>query len=320
MEPFEFVTSDGVRLGGYRWRPPGTPRGAVQIAHGMGEHAARYDRVGRALAGRGYLVVADDHRGHGRTAASGGFGDIGTDGWNRMIADLAEINAWLTEEAPGAPRVLLGHSMGAMLSQQYAYRHGDTLDALVLSGSPGLGAALQLFVSHTVARFERWRRGATAESPLLQRMLFGSANEGFEGSTGFEWLSRDVEEVAKYAADPQCGFVLRAGGLCDLFAGAREARSPRRHEAIPKALPILVFAGADDPVHGGGKGIDRLLAAYRRAGLENVESRLYPGGRHEMFNETNREEVTADLLAWLERALSGGLPRTAAPRSSPSAR
>jgi alpha-beta hydrolase superfamily lysophospholipase len=147
-------------------------------------------------------------------------------------------------------------------------------------------------------------------------MLFGSANEGFEGSTGFEWLSRDVAEVARYVEDPRCGFVLRTGGLCDLFAGAREARSLRRLRGIPRSLPVYVFAGSDDPVHGEGKGIERLLAAYRRAGLERVDSRLYAGGRHEMFNETNRDEVVADLVAWLDRALSGG-PRTAAPRSSP---
>jgi alpha-beta hydrolase superfamily lysophospholipase len=303
MESFEFQASDGARLRCCRWRPAGPPRATIQIAHGMGEHAARYDRLGSVLAAQGYLVVADDHRGHGHTAAPDALGDIGTDGWNRMIADLAEINAWLAAEAPGVPRVLLGHSMGAMLSQQYVYRHGGTLDALVLSGSPGMGAALGLFVSHTIARFERWRRGATAESPLLQQMLFGKSNEGFEGSTGFEWLSRDEVEVAKYAADPLCGFVLRTGGLCDLFAGAREARSRRRHETIPKALPIYVFAGADDPVHGGGTGIERLLAAYGRAGLENVEARLYPGGRHEMFNETNRDEVVSDLLAWFDRVL-----------------
>jgi alpha-beta hydrolase superfamily lysophospholipase len=310
MERFELVASDGVRLKCLRWTPTGVPRAAIHIAHGMGEHAARYDRLGTRLVAEGFHVVADDHRGHGETAAPGRLGDIGPDGWNRMIADAAEINAHLASVAPDAPRVLLGHSMGAMLAQQYVYRHGGTLDALVLSGSPGLSAAFAAWLSHTIARFERWRRGPGEESPLLDRMIFGSANDPFKGPTGFEWLSRDAGEVAKYVADAKCGFVLRTGGLCDLFAGVREVRSRGRFGAIPKHLPILVFAGADDPVHGGGKGIERLLAAYAAAGLEGVSSRMYAGGRHEMFNEINRDEVTDDLLAWLDQALTRSTRRS----------
>ena len=303
METFHFATSDGAELQCYRWRPLRRPRAAVQIAHGMGEHAARYVRIGERLANEGYLVVANDHRGHGETAAADRLGDTGTDGWNRMIADLAEINAHLAKLAPDVPRVLLGHSMGAMLAQQYLCVHGDTLDASVLSGSPGLGAPLALWLSHTIARFERLRLGPDAASALMQRLLFGSANDSFEGTTGFEWLSRDADEVARYVADPKCGFVLRAGSLCDLFAGARWTRKRAATARIPNDLPIYVFSGTDDPVHEKGKGLDRLLAEYRGAGLANVSEKRYPGGRHEMFNETNRDAVVDDLLAWLDRTL-----------------
>jgi alpha-beta hydrolase superfamily lysophospholipase len=303
MESFDFAASDGVHLHCYRWRPSFPPRAAMHISHGMGEHAARYKRVGDRLAAEGYLVVADDHRGHGETADPQRLGDIGADGWNRMIADMLEINAHLGELAPGAPRVLLGHSMGAMLAQQYLCRHGNTLDAAVLSGSPGLGAPLALWFSHTLARFECLRIGAGSASPFMQRLLFGSANDSFEGPTGFEWLSRDVEEVAKYAADPKCGFVLRVGGLCDLFAGARWARKRKSIAAVPTTLPVYVFCGTDDPVHDGGKGLDRLVAAYRKSGLRKVSERRYIGGRHEMFNEINREVVVQDLVAWLEETL-----------------
>jgi len=306
VDTFEFSASDGAHLFCYRWHPPGPPRAAIHIAHGMGEHARRYERLGERLAADGYLVVADDHRGHGDTAPPERLGDIGTDGWNRMIEDMAEINAHLGKLAPGVPRVLLGHSMGSMLSQQYVYRHGNTLDALVLSGSPGIGGGFALWVSHNLARIERWRLGEGEHSALLDRMIFGSANDPFEGPTGFEWLSRDVAEVAKYVADPKCGFVLRTGGLCNLFAGSREARSSRRLRQIPKALPVFVLSGADDPVHGEGKGIERLLAAYDKAGLERVVKRLYPGGRHEMFNETNRDEVVQDLVDWLDATLAAG--------------
>ena len=304
MQDFRFTASDGVDLRCFVWRPSGPPRAAVHIAHGMGEHAARYRRIGDRLAEHGYLAIADDHRGHGETADPRRLGDIGPDGWNRMVADLHELNAHLGDLAPDAPRILLGHSMGAMLAQQYLCAHGDTLDAAVLSGSPGLGAAFALWFSHTIARFERLRLGADAASPLMQRLLFGSANDSFKGPTGFEWLSRDADEVARYVADPKCGFVLRVGGLCDLFAGSRRARKASSIAAIPRRLPIYVLSGTDDPVHAGGKGLDRLLGAYRKAGLSNVTERRYVGGRHEMFNETNRDEVERDLLDWLDRTLT----------------
>jgi alpha-beta hydrolase superfamily lysophospholipase len=303
MNEFGFKASD-VELRCFRWQPTGPPRAAVLVAHGMGEHAARYERLGNRLAEHGYLVIADDHRGHGATADPDRLGDIGTDGWNRMVTDLFALNAHLRTLAPGAPRVLLGHSMGAMLAQQYLCHHGDTLDAAVLSGSPGLGTAFALWLSHTIARFERMRLGADAASPLMQRLLFGSANDPFKGPTGFEWLSRDADEVARYVADPKCGFVLRVGGLCDLFAGSRATRKPAAIAGIPKQLPLYVLSGTDDPVHDGGKGLDRLVGGYRRAGMMNVTERRYPGGRHEMFNETNRDEVERELIDWLDRTLA----------------
>jgi alpha-beta hydrolase superfamily lysophospholipase len=304
MQALRFTASDNVELQCFLWQPSSAPRATVLIAHGMGEHAARYRRLGDTLAEHGYLVIADDHRGHGDTAGPGRLGDIGPDGWNRMVTDLYELNAHLATLARGVPRILLGHSMGAMLAQQYLYRYGDTLDAAVLSGSPGLGAAFALWLSHSIARFERFRLGGDAASPLMQRLLFGSANDSFKGPTGFEWLSRDENEVARYVADPKCGFVLRVGGLCDLFAGSRQARKPSAIAAVPPGLPVYVLSGTDDPVHDDGKGLDRLLRAYRKAGLSNLTERRYAGGRHEMFNETNRDEVERDLLTWLDRTLT----------------
>jgi alpha-beta hydrolase superfamily lysophospholipase len=296
---FGFVASDGKEIQCYRWLGAGRPRAMVQIAHGMGEHAKRYRDIARRLVAAGYAVVANDHRGHGDTAGPEHLGDLGPGGWDRVIEDAFEINAHVGAQLPGVPRVLLGHSMGAMLTQQYVYRHGSTLQAVVISGSPGIGAALQLFVMHTIARFERARLGAAVSSPLLDRLVFGAANDPFEGDTGFEWLSRDAEQVRRYVEDPYCGFVLRTGGMCDLFAGAREARRKKSIALIPKTLPIYVFSGGADPVFAG-TGLQRLEARYRKAGIVDLTVRLYEGGRHEMFNETNRDEVTDDLLAWLD--------------------
>jgi len=300
----DLTASDGKGLNLYRWLPEDEVVGTIQIAHGMGEHAARYAYVAGKLTGAGFAVYANDHRGHGGTAEPGLLGHMGEDGWNRVIQDAQEIYAHIRATHPGVPHVLLGHSMGSMLSQQYVYRFGDQIDALVLSGSPGLGGAFSLWLSHIIARVERWRRGPEGDSPLLQQLVFSSSNKAWEGpeATGYEWLSRDSQQVKAYVDDPLCGFVLRPGSLTDLFAGAREARQKRNIARIPPDLPIYVFSGAADPVHGEEANLKRLLKRYRPQ-VARLEYRLYPEGRHEMFNETNRDDVIADLLKWLGDAL-----------------
>lgn len=304
MTPLTLTATDGRRLHCYHWSPEAPPRATVQIAHGMGEHAARYDWFARGLTADGYAVYANDHRGHGHTADRDGLGNLGEDGWNRVIGDAATLHEHITSEHPGVACVFFGHSMGAMLTQQYLYRFGAGLHAAVISGSPGFSGAFGLWLSHTIARFEAWRLGREGESTFLEKMIFGNANKAFDSpdATGFEWLSRDPAQVQQYAADPLCGFVLRAGSLADLFAGAREARRNENIQRIPTALPVYVFSGSDDPVHNEQRGLDKLLKSYR-GHLERVDSRFYPGGRHEMLNETNRQEVVDDLTRWLSGIL-----------------
>jgi alpha-beta hydrolase superfamily lysophospholipase len=304
METHTLVTADGHQMHYYRWLPSEAPMATVQIAHGMGEHAARYDWTAEHLTGAGFAVYAQDHRGHGRSATRETFGEMGANGWNRTIADASELRKSIARNHPDLKHALIGHSMGAMLTQQYLYRFGSNLDAAVISGSPGFGNPFQLWLSHTIARFETWRLGPEAHSDFLQNMIFGKSNEPFDsdGATGFEWLSRDPDQVAKYVADEACGFVLRAGSLANLMAGAREARKKASVAGIPTDLPVYVFSGSADPVHGEEKGLERLLKKYR-ARLSRVDYRLYPDGRHEMLNETNRDEVIDDLIAWLRQAL-----------------
>lgn len=315
MESFALNAADGTRLHVYRWLPPAAPRATVQIAHGMGEHAARYDETAKALTDAGYAVYANDHRGHGQTADPDRLGWMGEDGWNRVISDAADLTAHIKETHPGLPHVLIGHSMGAMMSQQYLYRYGSRLSAAVLSGSPGFAGALQTWLSRIFATVERWRLGPDADSALLQKMLFSKSNQAFDGpdASGFEWLSRDPEQVRRYVEDPLCGFVLRAGSLCDLFAGARQARHNDNVLQIPRRLPVLVLSGRDDPVHNDMANLNRMLSSYR-GHLERVDERIYAGGRHEMFNETNRQAAIQDVLAWLDEVLPApsGNPVTAA--------
>ena len=305
-----FTASDGHQVHCYHWLPQQNPRAVIHIAHGMGEHAGRYDWVAQRLSEAGYAVCANDHRGHGKTADRLGY--FGPDGWNRILEDLHEIIQSHDQAYAGIPKVLLGHSMGAMATQQYIELHGDTLQAAILSGSPGFSAGFQSMILQLVVRFERWRLGPGADSALLQSMVFGSANKVFEASlaspTGFEWLSRDTAQVQAYVDDPACGFVPCTGALFDLFAGAAWTQKPASIARIPAGLPILLFSGSADPVHAGMKNLNRLLARYRARGL-SVDTRIYHQGRHETLNEINREEVVNDVIGWLQGHTDGDLPR-----------
>ena len=303
METIEFQGDDGKAIHLCRWMPEAAPKAAVQIAHGMGEHIARYQHVAERLNEAGYVVYGNDHRGHGRTDPDR-LGDLGAGGWEAVLSDARRLNERIAEEHPRLKRILLGHSMGAMLAQQYLCRHGATLNAAVLSGSPGFSGAFASILPRLIARIETWRLGPDGDSALMANLLFRQANKAFdaEGASGFEWLSRDAAEVRRYVDDPLCGAVLRAGSLLALFRGAKEASSPVRIAGIPSSLPIHVISGTADPVHNEMKNLNRLFRRYEQ-GVLKVSRALYEDGRHELFNETNRRQVLDDLVDWLDGVL-----------------
>ena len=305
---FTLETADGVPVHVYRWLPDeGTEvRGVVQVAHGLAEHAGRYGRLAAELTANGYAVYADDHRGHGETASSeedlGFFAE--ERGWAKVLDDLHRLTLTIRDEHPGVPVVLLGHSMGSFLAQQYAGTFVGALDGLVLSGSDGPAGALAE-AGAVVARAERRRLGPRGRSQLLNTMSFGAYNKAFQPArTEFDWLSRDSDEVDAYVADPRCGFVATTQLWMDLLAGLRALKLPEVRARIRRDLPLYVFSGAADPV-GGERGVRRLVEQYEGMGLTDVEHRVYPEGRHEMLNEVNRGEVVADLVRWLDRVVGG---------------
>ena len=303
MDTFFLSASDGHDVACYSWVPT-NPKALVQIAHGMGEHARRYDWVARQLIAEGYAVYANDHRGHGETSGPV-LGYMGADGWNRALADMYELGQLARGKHEGLKLILLGHSMGSMLSQHYITRYGCSIDALVLSGSPGFRESKLAFIGHMMMKFERWRHGPDGTSELMQDVIFRKSNRAFDspGATGYEWLSRDHEEVAIYIADEQCGFVLSPGSLIEMNEGSAISQAKLSLLKIPQDLPIYIFSGSQDPVHGGQADLDRLVDAYRKCGLAQITYKLYPGGRHEMFNETNKDEVLSELVLWLEEQL-----------------
>ena len=299
-----FVQRDGHRIFCRQWLcdEPDKARANLLIAHGMGEHSQRYGELAAALNDAGFNVLAPDLRGHGESLPDLiEAGDMGPNGWQETLTDLALLQQWMTNQYD-RPAILMGHSMGAMLAQQYAYKLGHKLHALILSGLPGVYPSPIPRSLSALARFDSWRLTPASPSPLVGKNLFRNNNKAFEssgdGDGGFAWLSRDKERVAAYRADPLCGATLSAGGLADMFASQAQSAQPRNLQRINKNLRIYLFAGSDDPINGKGKGLASLHKRYQEAGLQ-AELRLYPQGRHEMLNELNRADVIADLLRWL---------------------
>jgi alpha-beta hydrolase superfamily lysophospholipase len=306
--PFRLRAADGVELYVHHFAPdsPTDVRATLQIVHGMGEHAARYERVSRDLCADGFEIWAADCRGHGLTAASkadlGHFAD--SDGWEKVIADVHALREHIGASHSSLPHVLFGHSMGSIIVLDYLTRFAAGLRAAVLSGSAPSAGPLGLAL-RAVAWVERLRLGARGHSALLQQLLFGGFNKPFEpAETPFEWLSRDRDEVARYVADPLCGFVLSAGSFSDLAAALPKIHRAEALGRIPSELPLYLIAGELDPV-GGLAGVTKLADELRGAGLRRVDLRIYPADRHELLNEVDRRQVTEDLRAWLRVAVFG---------------
>ena len=296
---FEFRADDGHRLLGRRWLTEGRPRAIVQIAHGLAEHSARYARVADALNAAGYSVYANDHRGHGPGAPAADLGHFADEeGWEKTVGDLWTFNRRIAKEQPGAPIVFLGHSLGSLLGQQFVADHSDALAGAVLSGSNGKPPPI-VTLGRLIARAERLRLGKRGKSGLIFQMWFGDFNKPFKPArTEFDWLSRDPKEVDAYVADPLCGFRFTNQLAIDVLDALPGLVAPERLARIRKDLPIYIFSGERDPV---GSNIQGLIDALKGAGFTKLAAHIYPGARHETLNETNRDEVTRDLISWLDR-------------------
>ncbi len=307
MSDFSFFAEDGARIVVYQWLPENDSqiRAAVQIAHGMAEHAARYERFGKALCAAGFAVYANDHRGHGRTAGSpeniGYFADA--DGWSRVVGDMHQLTGIIRDRHPGKPLFLFGHSMGSLLARSYISLHGDELRGVVLSGTPADPGVIGK-IGLVVARLVSFLKGRRTPSRLLNQMSFGKFNRPFKPNrTEFDWLSRDETEVDKYVADPYCGGVFSAAFFVDLLTGVNGLSDPAAVRRIPRDLPLLFISGEQDPCGGGAGGIRKTCETYKAALMRDVTLKLYPLARHELLNETNREEVFADVVAWVNQRL-----------------
>ncbi|MNW39673.1 putative lysophospholipase [compost metagenome] len=303
---FTFQNDSGHHVFVYHWYPSDDSlplRGIVQIAHGMTETAKRYERFAEFLIQSGYIVYANDHRGHGKTAGSQEeLGWPGKDGLNGMVRDVITLGEMIHDKHSELPLFLMGHSMGSFLTQKVMYSRPELYTGFILSGTNGPRPLLS--IGEGIARLQIRLQGEEHRSLLLNAITFGNFNKRFlPVHTPFDWLSRDQEEVDKYVKDPHCGFLCSAGFFQQFFSLLQEIHRPDKMRQIPKDKPVYVFSGASDPVGLYGDGVRRLILRYKKLGLCDVEIKLYPEGRHEMLNEINRDEVTLDAINWLERHL-----------------
>ncbi|GAA6525918.1 alpha/beta hydrolase [Intrasporangium sp. DVR] len=297
------VTADGTPLFVRRWLPDDEPRAVVGIAHGMAEHSARYDRFAQRLTRSGYAVYAADHRGHGQTADASTpdhlyFAD--KSGFGTVVDDLREVIALARSEQAGLPVFLFGHSMGSFLARAFAIRWGSDLDGLVLAGTSKDQGVVRI-LGQNIARLQPLVFGRRHRSTFLDSLASGRFNAAFKPNrTPFDWLTRDEAEVDRYISDAECGNLFTTGAWLDQVEGLVWVNRDRNVARVPKDLPILLVSGDQDPVGEMGKGIRWVTAQYERVGVRDVTMRLYPGARHELLNETNRDEVMDDIVGWLD--------------------
>ncbi|MGM7685068.1 alpha/beta hydrolase [Cytobacillus sp. Hm23] len=302
---FTYSATDSEQVYAKKWIPELSehPKGIVQIAHGMAEHIGRYDTFAQVLVNEGYIVYGNDHRGHGHTANNeediGYFAD--TNGFDLVVADMFRLTNLIKEQHEQLPIFLFGHSMGSFLSRRFIQLHGEEITGVILSGTGGDPGILGK-IGARLAKNEMTRKGRRHRSKRLDKLSFGSYNKSFKPTrTDFDWLSRDQQEVDKYVDDALCGEVFTSSFFYDLFTGLEVIHRRENILKIRKDLPIYLFSGTKDPVGNFSKGVSKVYEAYKAAGIEDVTCKLYKGGRHEMLNETNRDEVYEDIITWLKK-------------------
>jgi alpha-beta hydrolase superfamily lysophospholipase len=310
---FTFKDQDDIDIFVYKWEPETVPKAAVQILHGLAEHAKRYTRVAEVLCKEGYICYANDHPGHGLTAGDlteatleGHAGVLGPSGWRGVVNGIHELSNIIKKENPNLPLFLIGHSWGAMIAQDYIQDWGNEIKGCILSGTNGKVRSLVVKAGKILLKSEMKKLGPTEPSQKMYDMNFKTNNRDWdkdEGATGFEWLSRDKEEVQKYIDDPWCGFISPARLWLEFLYGFEKMYDPKNEAKIPIDLPIYFISGALCPIGNKTKYVQGIVDRYKKNGMKDVTYKFYEDARHEIFNEINREEVFRDVINWLNSHL-----------------
>jgi len=301
FETTTLPSSTGAQLRLYSTLADGEAKAAIQVNHGMAEHAARYQRFGEFLNAKGYHLYAHDHRGHGATTSPDA--PLGTfakeDGWQKVLTDTNTVNTHIANTHPDLPIVCFGHSMGAAIALAYAEEYPDTIAALACWNGADTGFLPGLLKN--LLKIECMLKGSDVPSLLANKLSFEAFNKAFKPNrTGFDWLSRDEAEVDKYVADPLCGFPVNIGLWSDFPGGLNETVSPANLARLPRTLPIHLLAGQADPCSNNAKAAGKLASVLRANSMNNVQLVQLENTRHESLNEVNRDETMQGFVDWLD--------------------
>lgn len=299
-EEFFYPSADGEHtIHAVLWRPEGPVRGVVQIVHGICEYALRYAPFAQFLTGHGFAVTGNDHLGHGQSVKDPSEYGYFTQ-WSHLVRDVRALRELVGEKLPGLPYFLLGHSMGSFVARTYLIDYPGTVTGCALSGTahhPPVGVAL----GKLVTSFGDPKK----VNKVFYALSVGAYNKSFAPTrTSADWICRDPQVVDAYLADPMCNFPTKGGMNHAMMTGLGRVGNAGELAKMDKATPVYFFAGDRDPVGSMGRGVRKVYALFQKAGVRDLTLKLYPGGRHEMLNETNKDQVFADVLAWLEEHLS----------------
>lgn len=300
-ENFHFTGANGQEIFTWCWNVPQKPRGIIQIIHGMAEHAGRYADFAGYMNSLGFSVYACDLRGHGKTGEMNHDScDPDNGGFNGIMEDQNLLSKLIRARHPGIPLFVLGHSFGSFIAQEYIKYYGSEVAGVILSGSCRMGGPIVKIACCLAA--VSLPLGKSRRNTFLDKLSFGSYNKAISNpASKFAWISRDAGQVKKYDDDGFCGNVMSTSFYYCFFKGLNKLN--RDVGSIPKNLPVYLMSGDNDPVGQYGRGTARLYEMYRTEGIADLQLKLYPGGRHEMINEVNRQEVYQDIAAWLEKRL-----------------
>ncbi len=302
-DEFYFPSRDGnTEIHTIEWKPEGEVKAVLQLCHGMVEYIERYSEFAEYLCEQGYYVVGNDHLGHGKSIQSKSeYGYFEEKQGNMCIlADMRTLHERTRKKYPDVPYFLLGHSMGSIMTRQYIQLYGNELNGVVLMG---VVADQSPFVLHTgmwLCKATSKIRGWHYRSKLVDQMAIGQYNKKFKPlKTRADWVTSDLQKLTEYVEDPLCSFVFTVNAYYHMFSGLLQLQRKESVYAVPKKLPILFMAGLDDPVGNFGTGVRKVYERYKKAGIKDLSLRLYSGDRHELLNETDRQQVYLDILEWL---------------------
>lgn len=301
---FTFLSRDSVtQIHAIEWKPDGEVKAVLQMCHGMVEYIDRYDGFATFLTEHGYYVVGHDHLGHGASVRGEEFHGYFHEnkGNEYVIGDIHKLRVMTQKKYPDVPYFVMGHSMGSFLIRQYMELYGQNLAGVIVMGT-GSQPAVVLGAGRMLCRIIALFKGWNYRSSLIDNMAFGSYNKKFEPArTDKDWLTKDEQIVDAYRAHPWCTFRFTVNAYYHMFRGIQFLQKKKNIERIPKDLPLLLVAGADDPVGNFGKSVKNVSEIYKNFGIKDVELKLYETDRHEILNELDRETVYEDLLNWMER-------------------